>query len=139
MTSLSERLLVFSSYQPQGFTPKCKRIRGTIDRVVIKSGGRIYFLKVEEIDWIEAESNYLSLHSGNQSHLISETMSDFHAKLDSQQFIRIHRSSIINTERVKDIQALFKGEYVITLTSGKRLKSSRGYRRELQVLLDDAR
>ena len=111
-----------------------------LDRVVIKASGRIYFLKTEEIDWIEGAGDYLSLHSGSgASHLIRETMNDFHGKLDSRKFIRIHRSTIVNVERIKDIRPLFKGEYVITLTSGTRLKSSRGYRRELQTLLDEAR
>ena len=110
-----------------------------IDRVVIKSGGRIYFLKTEEIDWVEGAGDYLSLHSGSQTHLIRETMSNFHAKLDAKKFLRIHRSTIVNIERIKDIRPLFKGEYVITLTGGARLKSSRGYRRELQPLLDEAR
>jgi two-component system LytT family response regulator len=110
-----------------------------ISRVVIKSGGRIYFLKVEEIDWVEGAGDYLSLHSGSQTHLIRETMGSFHAKLDPKKFLRIHRSTIVNVERVKDIRPLFKGEYIITLTGGKRLKSSRGYRHELQALLDEAR
>ena len=110
-----------------------------IDRVVIKSGGRIYFLKIEEIDWVEGAGDYLSLHSGNQTHLIRETMGNFHAKLDSQKFLRIHRSTLVNIERIENIQPLFKGDYVITLTSGIRLKASRGYRRELQALLDEAR
>ena len=110
-----------------------------IDRVVVKASGRIYFLKTEEIDWVEAAGDYLSLHTGNQTHLIRETMGDFYAKLDAKKFLRIHRSTIVNIERIKDIRPLFKGEYVITLTSGTRLKSSRGYRRELQRLLDEAR
>jgi two-component system LytT family response regulator len=110
-----------------------------IDRVVIKSGGRIYFLKVEEIDWVEGDRNYLSLHSGSQTHLIRETMGNFHAKLDPKKFLRIHRSTIVNIERIKDLRPLFKGEYVITLTSGKRLNSSRGYRHELRPLLNQAR
>ncbi len=110
-----------------------------IDRVVIKSSGRIYFLKIEEIDWVEGAGDYLSLHSGSQTHLIRETMGNFHAKLDSQKFLRIHRSTIVNIERIKDIEHLVKGDYIITLTSGIRLKASRGYRRELQALLDEAR
>ncbi|MDQ3714063.1 MAG: LytTR family DNA-binding domain-containing protein [Acidobacteriota bacterium] len=110
-----------------------------IDRVVIKSGGRIYFLKIDEIDWIEGAGDYLSLHSSSQTHLIRETMGNFHAKLNPQKFLRIHRSTIVNIERIKDIQPLFKGEYVITLTTGRRLKASRGYRHELQSLLDEAR
>ena len=110
-----------------------------IDRVVIKAGGRIYFLMVEEIDWVEGAGDYLSLHSGNQTHLIRETMGSFHAKLNPQKFLRIHRSTLVNIERIENIQPLFKGDYVITLTSGIRLKASRGYRRELQALLDEAR
>jgi two-component system, LytTR family, response regulator len=113
--------------------------KGPIDRVVIKSAGRIYFLKIEEIDWVEGAGDYLSLHSGNQTHLIRETMGNFHAKLDAQKFLRTHRSTIVNIERIKDIRPLSKGEYVITLTSGRCLKSSRGYRHELQRILDEAR
>jgi two-component system, LytTR family, response regulator len=110
-----------------------------IDRVVIKASGKIYFLKTVEIDWIEASGDYLTLHSGGKNHLIRETMQDFLAKLDAKKFIRIHRSTIVNIEQIKDIQPLFKGEYIITLNSGKRLKSSRGYRSELQAMLDEAR
>ena len=110
-----------------------------IDRVVIKSGGRIYFLKTEEIDWVEGAGDYLTLHSGTQTHLIRETMGNFHAKLDPQIFLRIHRSTIVNVERITEIRPLYKGEYVITLNSGISLKASRGYRRELQSLLDEAR
>jgi len=113
--------------------------KAPIDRVVIRSSGRIYFLKIEEIDWVEGAGDNLSLHSGSQTHLIRETMGNFHAKLDSQKFLRIHRSTIVNIERIKDIRPLVKGDYVITLTSGARLKASRGYRRELQALLDEAR
>ncbi len=110
-----------------------------IDRVVIKSGGLIYFLKIEEIDWVEGAGDYLSLHSGSKTHLIRETMGNFHAKLDAQKFLRTHRSTIVNIDRIKDIRPLSKGEYIITLTSGRCLKSSRGYRHELQRILDEAR
>ena len=110
-----------------------------LERVVIKSGGRIYFLKVEEIDWVEGAGDYLSLHSGGQAHMIRETMGNFHARLDSQKFLRIHRSTIVNVERIEEIRPLFKGDYVVTLTGGKRLKASRSYRRELQAILDEAR
>ncbi len=119
--------------------PKDDNYKEPINRVVIKSGGRIYFLKTEEIDWVEGAGDYLSLHAGSHSHLIRETMGAFHDKLDSKKFLRIHRSTIVNVERIKDIRPLFKGEYVITLTSGTRLNSSRGYRQALQALLDEAR
>ncbi len=110
-----------------------------IHRVGIKSDGRIYFLKTEEIDWVEGSGDYLTLHTGDQTHLIRETMGNFRAKLDPNKFLRIHRSTIVNIERIKDIQPLFKGDYVITLTNGTSLKASRGYRHELQPLLDQAR
>lgn len=113
--------------------------KGAVDRVAIKSGGRIYFLKTKEIDWVEGAGDYLTLHSGSQTHLIRETMGNFHARLDPQKFLRIHRSTIVNIERIKDIRPLYKGEYVVTLTSGIGLKASRGYRHELQQLLDEAR
>ncbi|HEY9285680.1 MAG TPA: LytTR family DNA-binding domain-containing protein [Pyrinomonadaceae bacterium] len=113
--------------------------KGSVDRVAIKSGGRIYFLKTREIDWVEGAGDYLTLHSGSQTHLIRETMGNFHARLDPQKFLRIHRSTIVNVERIKDIRPLYKGEYVVTLTSGIGLKASRGYRHELQQLLDEAR
>lgn len=118
---------------------KPKAASPSIDRVVIKSGGRIYFLKTEEIDWVEGAGDYLTLHSGSQTHLIRETMGNFHATLDPQKFLRIHRSTIVNIERIKDIRPIHKGEYVITLTSGISLKASRGYRHEIQSLLDQAR
>lgn len=110
-----------------------------IERVVIKTNGRIYFLKVDEIDWVEGAGDYLCLHSGSQTHLIRETMGNFHTKLNAKKFLRIHRSTIVNIERIKDINPFFKGEYVVTLINGKRLKASRGYRREIQALLDEAR
>jgi two-component system LytT family response regulator len=66
-------------------------------------------------------------------------MGNFHAKLDPQKFLRIHRSTIVNIERIKDIRPLYKGDYVITLTSGVSLKASRGYRHGLRPLLDEAR
>lgn len=110
-----------------------------LDRVVIKSGGRIYFLKTEEIDWVEGAGDYLSLHSGTKTHLVRAKMGDFHARLDSKKFLRIHRSTIVNIDCIKDLQPLFKGEYVVTLKSGKQLKASRGYRQALQPLLNEAR
>lgn len=107
-----------------------------LERLVIRSGGRIFFLRVDEIDWIEADGDYMRLHAGSKSHLLRETMNNLAAKLDPEKFLRIHRSSIVNVERIKDIQPLFKGEHLLTLKDGRRLKMSRGYRDKLQALLD---
>lgn len=111
-----------------------------LERLTIKADRRIYFLKVEEIDWIEATGDYARLHTaGGKTHLMRETMSRLHARLDRKKFIRIHRSIIVNVESVTDIQPLFKSEFIFTLNGGKRLKSGRGYRSEFQALLDEAR
>jgi two-component system LytT family response regulator len=105
-------------------------------RLVIKSGGRITFLRAEEIDWVEAAGNYLRLHVGKEEHLLRETMNGLEARLDPQHFLRIHRSTIVNLERVKQMQASFHGEYVVLLHDGTRLTLSRGYRDKLQEILE---
>jgi two-component system LytT family response regulator len=104
------------------------------ERLVIKSGGRIFFLKVEEIDWIEAADNYVRLHVGGDSHLLRETMNHLEKRLDPDHFLRVHRSRIINIRRIKELQPLFRGEYDIMLQDGTRLESGRGYRDKLQKL-----
>ncbi|MCL4811720.1 MAG: LytTR family DNA-binding domain-containing protein [Vicinamibacteraceae bacterium] len=106
------------------------------ERLVLKSSGRVAFLKVDEIDWIEAEGNYVRLHVGPISHLLRETMKGIEAKLDPNRFIRIHRSTIVNTERIKELQPLFHGEYAVILQDGTRLTASRGPENKLRRLLD---
>jgi two-component system LytT family response regulator len=102
-----------------------------LDRLVVKSGGRVFFLRSEEIDWIEAAGNYVRLHLGEESHLFRETMNRMEARLDSRRFVRIHRSRIVNTERIKELQPWFNGEYVVVLRNGRKLPLSRGYRDKL--------
>lgn len=104
------------------------------ERLVIKSGGRIFFLNVEEIDWIEAADNYVRLHVGPDSHLLRQTMNHLEMRLDPNHFLRVHRSRIINIRQIKELQPLFRGEYDITLRDGTRLESGRGYRDKLQKL-----
>jgi two-component system LytT family response regulator len=103
-----------------------------LERFVIKSGGRVFFVRADEIDWIEAAGNYVKLHVANEAHLFRETMNALEAKLDPDVFFRIHRSHIVNIERVKELQPWFNGEYVVFLRSGTRLTLSRGYREKLQ-------
>ena len=102
------------------------------ERFVIKSGGRVFFVRTDEIDWIEAAGNYVKLHVGNDAHLLRETMNALEAQLDPDVFFRIHRCHIVNIERVKELQPWFNGEYVVFLRSGARLTLSRGYREKLQ-------
>lgn len=105
------------------------------DRLAVKSGGRVLFLKIDDIDWIEAADNYVSLHLGPESHLHRETMSSLESRLPSGRFMRISRSSIVNVDRIKELQPLFHGEYAVILRNGTRLTLSRGYRDKLQQLL----
>jgi two-component system, LytTR family, response regulator len=106
----------------------------TQDRLVIRSGGRVFFLKVEEIDWVEGEGNYVRIHVGKMSHLVREKMSDLESRLDDTRFLRIHKSTIVNTEQIKEIQPLFNGAHVVLLRDGTRLTWSRGYRARLREL-----
>ncbi|MFL6278771.1 MAG: LytR/AlgR family response regulator transcription factor [Vicinamibacterales bacterium] len=104
----------------------------SLERFVIKSGGRVFFLRAEEIEWIEAAGNYVKLHVGAETHVFRETMNSLEARLNPSVFFRIHRSHIVNIERVRELQPWFNGEYVVFLTSGARLTLSRGYREKLQ-------
>ncbi len=110
-----------------------------LERLVIKSGGRVFFLRVDEIDWIEAAANYVRLHVGKESHLLRETINGLAAKLDPDKFLRIHRSTIVNIESIKELQPWFHSDYVVILLDGTQLTSSRGYRDQLDKLLGKSR
>jgi two-component system LytT family response regulator len=105
------------------------------DRLVVKSGGRLFFLRMDEIDWIEAAGNYVRLHVGTTSHLLRETMNAIENRLDPEKFFRIHRSRIVNMERIQEMQPWLNGEYAVVLRTGTRLTLSRGYREKLQERL----
>jgi two-component system LytT family response regulator len=105
------------------------------ERLVIKSAGRLFFLRTDEIDWVEAAGNYVKLHVGPEEHLLRETMNGIELKLDPDRFFRIHRSRIVNMERIKELQPWFNGEYVVILQNGTKLTLSRGYREKLQERL----
>jgi two-component system LytT family response regulator len=108
-----------------------------LDRLAIKSRGRVIFLRTDEITWVEAAGNYLELHTGKESHLIREPISDFEQRLNPEQFIRIHRSCIVNLEFIKELQPGFGGEYLVIMNDGQQLTASRGYRERLQQLLSN--
>jgi two-component system LytT family response regulator len=102
---------------------------------MVKSGGRIHFVRTTDIDWCEAAGNYVRMHVGQQEHLVRDTMSHVESQLDGQQFMRIHRSTIVNVDRIQEMQSSFNGEYVVLLRTGTRLTLSRGYREILQARL----
>jgi two-component system, LytTR family, response regulator len=104
-------------------------------RLVVKSEGRVVFLKMDEIDWIEAAANYVRLQAGSQSYLMREGISHIASRLDPNQFLRIHRSIIVNVRKIKELQPCNRGEYMVILASGKELSCSRGYRARLQQLI----
>lgn len=106
-----------------------------LERLVIKSGGRVFFLEVDEIDWIEAEGNYVSVHSGAKAHLLRETIGGLEAQLDPKKFRRVHRSAIVQIDKIKELQPWFHGEYRIILHTGAQLMLSRNYRENLQEAL----
>jgi two-component system LytT family response regulator len=106
-----------------------------LERLAVKSGGKIIFLKTNEVQWIAAEGNYARLHAGNRSYLMRETMSNLESKLDPDRFIRIHRSTIVSTDAIAELEPLFQGDYVVVLRDGTRLTSSRGYRSNLQEFM----
>lgn len=97
------------------------------DRILVKSSGEILFLKAEEIGWIEAEGVYMKFHVASRGHLMRETMARLEARLDGRQFIRIHRSTIVNINRVRKLSLSFAGEYAVVFTDGTKLRLSRGY------------
>lgn len=108
------------------------RQQGT-ERIAVKSEGRVVFVNVPDIDWVEAADNYVALHVGKESHLLRETMTSLEARLP-KPFLRISRSTIVNTDRIKELQPLFHGDYAVILKDGTKLTLTRGYRDKLQEL-----
>jgi two-component system LytT family response regulator len=108
---------------------------GFLERLVVKSAGRVIFLNVEEIDWIEAAANYVRIHTGKESHLMRESIGRMAERLDSSRFVRVHRSVIVNVSKIRELQACNSGEYILVLRNGKQLPCSRGYRSALEPFI----
>jgi two-component system LytT family response regulator len=102
------------------------------ERLAIRSGGRVFFLRVDEIDWIEADDDHVRLHVTSRTFVLRETMQDLERRLNPSRFVRIHRSTIVNLNRIKELQRHFHGEYGVLLVDGTELKLSRGYRANLE-------
>ena len=135
---LSKRLVALlegRDGQPLGTPEKA----GYVSRLLIKSSGRVFFLKTEEIDYVQAEDYYVKLKVGSKGHLLRETMNEMEAKLDPAKFLRIHRSTIVNIERIRELQQHFNGDYIVVLHDGVELKLSRSRREQLQRLLKSGR
>jgi two-component system LytT family response regulator len=100
-------------------------VRSRVSRVEVRSSGRTVFVRAEKIDWVGAADNYLELHVGRETHLIRETMSQLEARLDPCMFVRVHRSTLVNLERVKELRPLFNKDHVLVLRDGTQLTVSR--------------
>jgi two-component system, LytTR family, response regulator len=107
------------------------RRRRTIERLPVTREGRIVFVSVGDIDWIEAEGNYVRIHSGPDADLVRGTIAAFESRLDPERFRRIHRSYVVNVDRIAEVEPLFHGEHVAVLKGGKRLPVGRRYRERL--------
>lgn len=105
-----------------------------VDRLTVKSPRGMTFLRTEEIDWVDAAGNYVRLNSKGNAFLMRETMSALEQRLDPEMFLRIHRSTIVNIERIREIRPLQHGEHLVILDNGQRLTMSRSYRHRLDEL-----
>lgn len=99
-----------------------------VERIVVKSGGKLTFLRSHDIDWAEAQGDYVCLHVQGKKHLIRERISRLEQRLPDRLFVRIHRSSIVNIDRIREMQPLFYGEYSVILVDGTRLTLSRSFK-----------
>ena len=104
-----------------------------LDRLMVKHDGRVFFVKVQDVDWFEAAGNYVRIHIGKTNHLIRETMAGIEASLNPATFARIHRAVIVNLDRIRELQPWFAGDYLVILRDGQQLKLSRTYRDQLQA------
>jgi len=105
------------------------------ERFVVREKGRIVFLNLDQIDWIEASANYVRLNVGRESHLVRETIGRVAERLNPNHFVRIHRSTIVDVRKIKELIPVNSGEYVVVLKNGKELSCSRGYRPALQSVI----
>jgi two-component system LytT family response regulator len=108
-----------------------------VDRLVLKDASAVTFLPVADLDWVEADGDYMRLHTAGKSRLMRCTMAELERKLHPDRFVRIHRSTIVNLDRIREMRPSFHGEYTVVLRDGTRLKLSRSYRDRLQVLVGE--
>ncbi len=105
------------------------------DRLIVKSVGEVAFVKISEIDWIEAADYYASLHVGARTYLLRRSMAELEQEFDPNVFCRIHRSAIVKLDRVRSLKLSEDGEYDVLLENGAKLRMSRRYRKQLQARL----
>ena len=107
-----------------------------LERIVVKTDGRMYFVKAPDIIRIKAAGKHLEIRTADKNHLVRKTMNEIEARLNPDQFIRIHRSAIINIDHIKEIQYWYKNEYIFIMTNNEKIASSSSYRKNLDKVLD---
>ena len=113
-----------------------RELRGPAEeRIAIRSDRGVHFVRAAEIDWVEAEGNYVRLHAGGQSHLLREPLHRIQARLDPRRFVRVHRSAVVNLDRVRRLEPWFHGEFEVVMEDGTRLRSSRTFSGGLRELI----
>ncbi|MBW3559806.1 MAG: LytTR family transcriptional regulator [Proteobacteria bacterium] len=108
---------------------------GPVTRVPVKTRGGVLLLRLDEVDWIETQGNYLALHAGPKVHLIRQTLARFEGRLDPQQFVRIHRRTIVRADRVRELTHMSNGDASVRLADGAELRLSRSYSSRAQAIL----
>ncbi len=108
------------------------------DRLVIRTSGRLLFVQLADIDWIEAADNYVCIHAGGKSHMLSEKISALEERLDQRRFIRVHRSRMVNLDKVREVHPMFNGDYVFLLRDGTEISSGRNYRDRLRAMFTNS-
>jgi two-component system LytT family response regulator len=99
-----------------------------LDRITVRAKGRIHFVRAADVDWIGSAGNYVELHVGPAVHTVRESLTGLAARLDPGRFVRIHRTTVVNVDRIREIQPWFSGDYVVLMHSGAKLTMSRNYR-----------
>jgi len=112
---------------------------GQAERLVFKENGRVIFIRPETLDWIEADGNYVRFHAGSEAHYVRATLARLESQLPPGKFLRISRSALVNLDRVKELQPLFYGDYVVILQNGSRLNMSRNFRDRIESMLASKR
>jgi two-component system, LytTR family, response regulator len=125
------RVLPRSEAAPERTTP----MPPAPERIAVRASGRVILLRVDDIDWIEAADNYVCLHCGAETHILRETMNAVEAQLGPSRFVRIHRSAIVNIDRIKELQPWFRGDYQVILRDGTKLTLTKSHRKKLHAQL----
>jgi two-component system LytT family response regulator len=110
-------------------------VRRAPERIAVRDNGRVFFLKLDDIDWMEAADNYVCLHAGRETHVVRQTMSELESQLDPARFLRVHRSAIVNLDRIRELQPWFRGDYRIILRDGTELTLTKNHREKMEAQL----